>query len=180
MVERPLTAGQRAAMADLTRELGADLRRRIARKVPVERVDDIYQQTLLEAAIGLGRLADPSKLHAFVARIAERRIVDAFRSREKHGGIPLDALEWVSRLCTPPSQSPSHEVATKEMTRLVREAVAELKDEDRQIVELFASGLPSADIAARMGHPTDDGSGVRHRLQAILKQLRTRINGGGE
>lgn len=178
MPEQPLTADQRAAMDGLARQFGAALKRHIAKKGPADRIDDIYQQTLLDTARALNRLTDPGKLHAVLFAIADRRCVDAFRSRQKHRGTPIDGFEWVvSQICTPPSASPSHLVAADEIARRARDAVAALNDEDRRLIDLFASGVPSGEIAKLPGWPS--ASALRHRLTRILKELRAIIEGGG-
>ena len=166
---------RRQLLAYVDRNIGPALRSRLE-------PDDIVQEVVISA------LASPEQFNAdgrdpfrLLCQLAEQRIIDAHRhhvgakkrsaSREVSMDAPAgigDGFGFVDLLVasiTSPSQAFSHD--QKEFR--LQQAIAELNDEQKEILRLrFVEGLPTKDIAERMGK--SDGS-IRVMLTRTVAQL---------
>lgn len=168
-------AHRNGLMAFIDHQLGAGLRRKVE-------VDDIFQELSVEAVRALPE-ADLAEREVFgwLCQIAERRIIDAHRrffgaqKRDAAREVPLGTpggdsqhaaiIDLLVASMTTPTQALSRNM--KEARLL--EAIATLPDDQREALRLrYVEGLPSKDIAARLGK--SDGS-VRVMLTRSLARL---------
>ena len=93
--------------------------------------NEVVQESLarLMAAVREGRLADPARIGAFARGIASHVIVDAVRVRTRH--VSLDAQGAPLR---DPAADALSGLASREQAARVRDALASLSDDDREIL----------------------------------------------
>ena len=166
---------RRQLLAYVDRNIGPALRSRLE-------PDDIVQEVVISA------LASPEQFNAdgrdpfrLLCQLAEQRIIDAHRhhvgakKRSANREVSMDApagggdgfgfVDLLVASITSPSQAFSHD--QKEFR--LQQAIAELNDEQKEILRLrFVEGLPTKDIAERMGK--SDGS-IRVMLTRTVAQL---------
>lgn len=138
-----------------------------------EAAEEAVQETLarIVAILREGRSV-PENLAAFTCGIARHVIADVHRARGRAAG----GAERIENL---PHAGPDPLLAlvSREEKRRVREALARVPEADREILRLaFYEGLPSRDIAERLGEP---GDRVRKRKQRAIERLRRAFLAGG-
>ncbi|HVZ58490.1 MAG TPA: RNA polymerase sigma factor [Patescibacteria group bacterium] len=74
--------GDEQAVAQFYYEFAPRLRRFVARKIPTSDVEDIVNETFVQAIDSLSRLTKEANLSAFLYKIAQNRIVDFYRKRK--------------------------------------------------------------------------------------------------
>lgn len=170
-----IEAHRRQLLSYVDRNIGPALKSRLE-------PEDIVQEVIISA------LAAPEQFNAegrdpfrLLCQLAEQRIIDAHRhhvgakkrsaSREVSMDAPAgggDGFGFVDLLVasiTSPSQAFSHD--QKEFR--LQQAIADLNDEQKEILRLrFVEGLPTKDIAERMGK--SDGA-IRVMLTRTVAQL---------
>ena len=160
---RRYAPGVRAAIRP---RLGPELRNRVD-------TEDILQSTLTASLEDVARL-DFRGEKAFVGwlcRVAERRIVDAARRhraarRDVRREQPLATGDDVIGRGTSPSQA----AVRGERARSLREAVAQLPEEERHVVELHSfEGLGFKEVAARLG--LKDKERARYLFRRALRKM---------
>ena len=119
---------------------------------------------------------DERTFRAWLLRIAERRLRMAARH---HQASRRDVRREQGPLPTASPKSPSTSLTTAagrtDEHRRIRKAVANLKDTDRNVVELRGfRGLPYKEVAAVLGLPSEDAARVRFQraLTLIRETLR--------
>ena len=130
--------------------------------------EDIVQETLLEAWRSLKRFDGRCRFSTWLYGIMRHRYLKAMRrlSRVDLASVPLDAL----RSPRQSSDDPSHDCQRSEDASQIREAVAALPDEHRQVLELrFFADAALDDIAAALDIPLGT---VKSRLHHGLEKLR--------
>ena len=181
-------AGDRQALERLLLEYGPTISSHIKRRFPsairgVVGVEDILQQTLLHAYLGIGTLKECSR-GAFVAwlkTIADMRLVDALRveQRQKRGGgfrrqrrasesVTGSLVDLVDRL---PGDAPTASglMAKDEAILAIQVAIASLPEEQREAVRLHVlEGNSLEETAAEMGRTT---GAIRGLVQRAKQQL---------
>jgi RNA polymerase sigma-70 factor (subfamily 1) len=164
-----------ALVAFIDRQLGAGLRRKVE-------VDDVFQEVSVEAVRSLPDTdIGERSVFSWLCQIAERRIIDAHRrffgaqKRDAGREVPLGTpggdtqhaaiIDLLVASMTTPTQAFSRNM--KEVQLL--EALATLPQDQREALRMrYLEGLPSKDIAARLGKT--DGS-VRVMLTRALAKL---------
>jgi RNA polymerase sigma-70 factor (ECF subfamily) len=168
-LEQRLRAGDAGALADylerhrpqllayIERRLGEALRRKIE---PA----DLIQETAVAALNALPQtdLSDRDPF-GWLCQLAEQRIIDAsrrFRAGKRSADleVPLNSpagadgnREWIGLLAASIT-SPSSAVARAERHDQLQAAIAELPAETRDVLRWrYVDGLPTKDIAARLG-----------------------------
>lgn len=163
-------AGDRVAFQRLMLGHWDRLARRIARKIPralQSRIseEDVIQEALLEAARAIGTFEPmgPGAFFRWLARIADRRLLDAIKAHRtlKRGGgfVQRNALydqetssvdDLISMLAGTQG-TPSQVVARDEALQAVQVAVASLKKEYRMVIQLrYVQGLAVDKVAEAM------------------------------
>ena len=175
-------SGDRFALERLLLAHYDDLARRIGAKLPLRlqathAVEDILQLTFMQVFRDIGgfeQRADAA-FGAWLARIAEHRLLDAIKQhdRQKHGGdlrqvqnnsrddsriLPL--WDWIVAADT----SPSSVVAREEMLQALSVALATLPDDQRAAIRLrLLDGKSLEETAAELGRTPDAVRGLIHR-----------------
>jgi len=158
---------------------------RVRRRVGVS---DVVQDVFLEANRRLGDyLANPTMpFHLWLRHIAQDRIIDAHRrhrgSQKRSvdrelglvapGGNDRSTLELAERLCDR-QLTPAAAATQQEMAKRVEAAIAELDEQDREIIVMrHYEQLSNQDVARVLGL-TEPAASMRHlravrRLRAVL------------
>lgn len=159
----------------IDRQLGPALRRKVE-------VDDIFQEVSVEAVRSLKEANfDHREPFGWLCQIAERRIVDAHRrffgaqkrdaGREVNLGTPGGGTHHAAiiDLLVASMTSPTQALSRKGREARLLEAIASLRDEQREVLRLrYIEGLATKDIAERLGK--SDGS-IRVMLTRSLDKL---------
>ena len=120
---------------------------------------------------------DPARasVSAWLVMMTRSRCLDRLRSRGRgrgalmRGAEPVEKLETL--LVTRIEDSPEFGLEASEATRLVRCALSELSEPQRQVIELaYFGGLSQSEIAARLGVPLGT---VKTRTLLGMKRLRS-------
>ncbi len=131
--------------------------------------NDVCQDVLIAVITGLrrGQLRDAERLAAFVAGVARNVISNELRGRLARPSQPLEDAHAVADL--------RDEIARRDRTRMLRRALDEVSDADREVLVLsLVHGLKSGEIAARLGL---DDQVVRARKSRALRRLTERLKG---
>jgi RNA polymerase sigma-70 factor (ECF subfamily) len=127
-----------------------------------ETARDLAQETFLRATRGTSPSDEPAR-RAWVFRIARNLALNHMRDASRHASNASEAA------------GPAGRGATQETSLVVREALGQLADLDREVFLLRESaGLNYAEIAESCGI-TDDA--VRSRLQRARQELRVLLEG---
>ncbi len=135
--------------------------------------EDATERTFLAALRSIGSFTDRgASFRAWLLRIARNTIANSHRSRFRRRTTTLDALP--EHPPAPDADPAALTVRADEMRR-VRQALAELPDDRRQVVILrFTDGLSAREIAAVLDR--SEGA-VRVLLHRALRDLAERIPG---
>lgn len=177
-------AGDSEALEELLWSHYDRLLLRIERRIPVAQqaivsADDVLQETLMTVWQHLGQFESQTDaaFSAWLSKIADSRLSDRLRAAgtKKRGGDRLQATAADSQLnlldaLGAAGLTPSGTVARREAERIVRIALAELKPDYRQAIQLrYLQGLSVDDVAQRMGR-TDRS--VHMLCNRAIKRLR--------
>jgi RNA polymerase sigma-70 factor (ECF subfamily) len=145
----------------------------VARRIlgPAAESEEVLQESFLQAWIQAERY-DPgrSSVSTWLVLIARSRALDRLRTRKSRQRTAEAAAAE-----TPPETSGQAEsnVLQTERRRRVRAALAELPEEQRQVLELaFWEGLSQTEIATRTGAPLGT---VKTRALLGMKKLRQQL-----
>ena len=131
---------------------------------------DVCQDVLIAVIRALrdGQLREAGRLAAFVAGVARNVINTEIRSRRSR---PAEALDETAA----PVADLREEMARRDRTRMLRAALAEVSDADRQILVLtLVHGLKSGEVADRLAL---EPQVVRARKSRALRRLTERLRG---
>ena len=146
-----------------------------------EDAEDLAQEAVLQAYLGLGTLREPARFGSWLCGIAVNLAKMRLRQRES---VPL-ALEQLEaaasaeagRLARAPAASPEQALEGSERLDLVQEALAVLPLQQREAVVLHdVHGFSSNEIGAMVG---ETAGAVRVRLHRGRRQLRRRLTALG-
>jgi RNA polymerase sigma-70 factor (ECF subfamily) len=165
-------------MAYIQRQLGARLRQKVE-------PEDIFQETSIDA---LRRLEEFSQLErepfGWLCQIAEHRLIDAhrrfFQSQKRAGerevsidGERNDDGGRFADLLVASMTTPSAAFSRNHKEFRLQHALSELPEETREVLRLrYVEGLPTKDIAARLGKT--DGA-VRVLLTRSVQKLQEQL-----
>jgi RNA polymerase sigma-70 factor (ECF subfamily) len=139
-----------------------------------QRAEDIAQETLLEAWRSLGRFDGRCRFSTWLYGILRHRFLKARQrdARRIMAPLPLDDPSPQAPTQLHAAADPVGHSERAEDAERIREAVAELPDEHRQVIELrFFADAKLDDIAAALGIPLGT---VKSRLHHGLEKLRQR------
>jgi RNA polymerase sigma factor (sigma-70 family) len=168
-------AGDPAAFAELV-DRNAPRLTALARRLLGDAVEaeDLTQETLLQAYLGLDRLRDPERFSSWIYGIALNLAKMRLRSR-RNGALPpleMDAARLAALVAAEPS--PAEVVEARELWSLVESALHVLPAEQRRAVLLhYVDGLSCEEIAALLDEPAGT---VRVRLHRARARLRDRLS----
>ncbi len=143
-----------------------------------EEAEDVTQETLLRAYLGLAELREPARFGSWLCGIA----VNLARMRLRRGRADRLSLEDLTGGRSVPAAtapSPQQAVEALEQLELVRAALAVLPAGQRDVVLMhYVGGLSCEEIAALVGRSNGAVRVRLHRARAQLRrQLRKEIEG---
>jgi RNA polymerase sigma-70 factor (ECF subfamily) len=167
--------GDRSAYNALLREI-VPLIQRVARRQGVEgaAVDDVVQDVL--SSIHRARHTyDPSRsFAAWATTISQRRAIDVLRRLSRHATREAHAPLAYENYAEP-GMEPDRPLDEAERARILREAIADLAEGQREAVEHLAIREMSLSEAARL---TGKSKGaLKVNLHRAMKALRRRLGG---
>ena len=134
----------------------------------ISAAEEVAQETLTRTlqSVQEGRLEDRARLPAYVRAIAQHVIADTYRARSR--AVSLEAVPGQN---FPDSkQNPLRDVLSEEDRRRVRDALAYLSPQDREILRLsYYEGLSAKEIASAHGEPAPR---IWKRKSRALERLR--------
>jgi RNA polymerase sigma-70 factor (ECF subfamily) len=141
---------------------------------PGEDVRDLSQEAFLKAYRGLRTFKKEARFSSWLYQIALNLCRDRLRRRRGRTHVSLDELDEGGALA---SSSTVEDLETADLSRRVAEAMAELPDEQREVIVLKEyQGLTFVEISASLDVPV---STVKTRLYRGLGQLRQRLEREG-
>lgn len=161
-----------------------------ARGVAPDAIDDVVQETLLEAWNHLERLYAPEGFQAWIdeicrnvcRRYAQRRAVDLLRSASSlrldaafEDGYDAEEVDPFAAILAADDSDPLEELCRQDMTLLLDRALGLLPRKTRQLVEMcHLLELPYLEVAGRLGISTGT---LETRLHRARRQLRRLLSG---
>lgn len=114
--------------------------------------------------------ADQGKVNTWLSRIARNRAIDVLRQQAVRPEKRSVAWADVPAGATPQSEGPEDEVALAHEQQRVRAAVAQLPEEQQQVLALaYFRGMSQSQIAAQVGLPLGT---VKTRIRLAMGKLR--------
>lgn len=112
---------------------------------------------------------DPARhghLLRYLIAMTRSRAIDKLRSRSRHLNL---VQRWEQNVtATPPTQTPIDQAVFAERSQQVRQALAQLSDQQRQVIELaYDAGLSQSAIAQQLNEPL--GTVKSRTRQGLLK-----------
>ena len=144
----------------------------LSRSGSVSDAEELTSRTFASALANLGSYRGHGKFESWLMAIAHNLLANWFRDRGRRPPTaPLDEALSV------PSDTPGPEssLETRETTRRVREATAELAPDRQQLITLkYVDGLTNAEIGRIMGRSEGAVKALHHRT---LRQLEETLAG---
>ena len=142
-----------------------------------EEARDVSQEAFLKAYRALGTFKKESRFSSWLYQIAVYATRDRFRRRRRRTDVSLDEVEEAEPSLRDGGPSALELIESSDLSRAVAAAVAELPDEQREVVILKEyEGLTFPEIAEALDVPL---STVKTRLYRGLGQLRVRLERQG-
>jgi uncharacterized protein len=160
--------GDRAAFALLLERHADRVRVLAGRLLPPHDAEDVAQEALLQAFLGLDRLRDRRRfgawLYGITLNLAKMRLRSRAATRLHHGGVEEHSA---------PGLSPEQMLEAQELAELVRDALNVLPPHEREAVLLhYGEGLTTPELAAALGERPGT---VRVRLHRARRRLHRRL-----
>lgn len=139
----------------------------------VQLAEDLTGDVFIRALEGLPNYADQGKpFVAWLYRIAHARVVDHYRRTERR---PVESDVDAEPLPITPDMDEG--LLRRQAARALRAAIAELTDEQQQVVILrFVEGYPIETVARMMGKNANAIKALQHRA---LRSLASRLERSG-
>jgi RNA polymerase sigma-70 factor (ECF subfamily) len=187
---RAAAAGDRTALERILVRCGLRLGRYISKNVPREligpmSVDDVLQQTYVQAIRNIAQLANPTEaaLWVWLKTIADNQVRDIVKAqqRRKRGGgrqevkkaedAQTSSLLDLVELLSDHKDTPATAAAREESIRAVQVAIAGLPHPQRQAIELrYLQGRSVADTAMKMDRTPGAINALLNRAKQKLRQ----------
>jgi uncharacterized protein len=160
--------GDRSAFALLLDRHADRVRNLAARLLPRHDAEDVAQEAVFQAYLGLDRLRDPSRfgswLYGITLNLAKMRLRD-------RSTMTLERIRPDSQGAKEPS--PEQALEARELAQLVQEALEVLPAREREAVLLhYAEGFSSPEVASLLGERPGT---VRVRLHRARRRLHERL-----
>lgn len=170
---RAYVAGDHAAFRALFDRRAPDLLRLVRRHVESDDVArDLVQHTFLRLHAARNDFRDGARLRPWLLTIAMNLVREHWRTRKRRPSTELDESRHAA-------DEPRDEREEARRAAKVREALAELPDGHREVVELhFFQGLPYAEVAAIVGGSEGAVRVRAHRAYKKLAQLLAELGSG--
>lgn len=182
-------SGDRDALGALMERCATDVRSALAGSIPGKwqsqlSIDDVLQQTYIDAFLGLARYLD-SQSQGFVGwmiTLARRNLIDAFRmlDAEKRGGNHQkvefhachESMAKLSEALGISSQTPSRVAARSEASHRVLDEFQRLPNVYREVIQRYdLEGHPVSIVAAQMRRSPGAIFMLRARAHERLAEL---------
>ena len=186
---RRAVTGDRIALKQLFELHGPKVRQALNGRIPrrwqsLLSLDDVMQQTYLDAFLGIGEF-DSQGGNSFVrwlTRIAEHNLIDAIRMLKslKRGsprnhpnrGTNDDSLQTLLEQIGAPDTRPSGHVARAEAIDRLRQAIRQLPEDYRRAVEMCdLEGRPVEDVATTLNRSVGALYMLLARARRRLKEI---------
>ena len=130
--------------------------------------EDVLQETFLSVARTAGRYAPRGRFRAWLMRIVRNRCLNRIDSRRRRRAVLAESgLDVVEPACDEPT--PPRRAEADERTAIVRAAVAELPDRQREAISLYAfEQMTYREIAEVLNMPINTVKTLIHRARANL------------
>jgi len=176
-------AGEASALEDLIRSIVPHVERQLVR-YPVSDEDrrDLLQTTLLQVVRRLGSFRGDSSFSTWLFRVTANEALMLMRSQRRHRarlveGLDLEDLSSLSLARNAASEPNDVKAARSQRESFVREALAELPDDYRDVVVAhYHEDLGLQEIAAKL---RVSESAVRSRLHRARSRLRAVLEASG-
>src|SRR6266851_4007827 len=158
-----------------------------ARGVDTNAIDDVVQETLLEAWSHLGRLSSPAGFHAWIDEICRNvcrryarsrqanllRYVPFSGSYQDNESTPAeDDASPFANIPDPSAPDPLETLSRQELELLLDRALGLLPEEARQVLEMcHLLDMPHSEVAERLGIPVGALYTRLHRARRHLRQV---------
>jgi RNA polymerase sigma-70 factor (ECF subfamily) len=152
---------------DIWANLSETVRRYMRRRVRDQHLaDDLAQDVMLKAQVGLATAPTDDRLGAWMILIARNTVIDFYRSSRSRGHVALEQVD------EPPSPEAESE-ATSCLTACLRPMVERLPEPHREAMELTEyEGLTQTALADRLGISV---SGAKSRVQRGREKLKAML-----
>ena len=140
-----------------------------------EGAEDVAQEAFVRAYRKLGRLRSPDRFRQWLWKIGRCAALDVMRTLQRVGTSPAETL--TQKLDLRPSDDASADLwmEHESVLRRIREAVAELPREARELIELrYARQCSYREIAERLGI---NHAQVKARLARARARLKSKLDG---
>lgn len=150
------------------------------RGIPADAVEDVAQETLLEAWRALGALRDSARLDAWLdgicRNVCRRFARSAGTLAARQGYLPnAEVADEAAHIPEPLAADPFEELERQDVATLVDRALGHLHPDARAALALrYLAGLPAAEVAARLGVGVN---ALDVRLSRARRELRGVLGG---
>ena len=107
-------------------------------------VDDIFQQVWIKANRNWDKYSDQQKLLAWLCRIAHNAVMDHYRKSRR---MPM--VEMTEQMDFANDSDTGHSIDQKAFDDALEAAIAELSEDQREVVELRRKGVSFKEIAEK-------------------------------
>jgi RNA polymerase sigma factor (sigma-70 family) len=134
--------------------------------------EDVVQEALLRAYLGLASLREPARFRSWVSAIVVNVARMRLRRPRRESASLEDLAGTGASLSWAEGPAPEEAVELEELARVVREALEALPRPQREVVVLhYVDGLSCREIAARLGESAGTVRVRLHRARARLRKL---------
>ena len=133
--------------------------------------EDVTQQVFAKLMTAIGKYQERDvSFSAWIMRVARNVAVDHLRRRR---AIPCEEVRELQ------PAGAEHEDASRSRSMMLRDALAALPEEQREVIVLrHLVGLSPGEIAGRLGRTEPSIHGLHHRGRGALRTARTEMEGG--
>lgn len=179
-LQRALRAGQLAEAFELLYgAYAADVKRFVRCSAPAAVRDDVCQDTWEAARAALPAYRFAALPRVWLLSIARRKAIDAHRGAERPVTLdsrtehtPLAELVGLRR-----PETPSRELHLRQRSRVLAEALARLRPDERELLELrYVVGLKPAEIVRVLAADAPANT-ISQRIVRIVARLRSELAG---
>lgn len=181
--------GDDIALQELLLDHYTSLSRHISQKLPrslqdVLSVEDVLQETLLQAYRNIGQFDSELPFRPWLKRIAENRLADAAKAMRRkkrrgdrrrahlHTEVKSDSVVELIDTLSARGHTPSHSIARREAVQAVRVGMAGLPSDQREAVRLrFMEGKSLEETAQAMNRTPASVRSLIHRAKERLRDF---------
>jgi RNA polymerase sigma-70 factor (ECF subfamily) len=173
-----VTAGParfRAVVTEMYRaykdEVPAAVRSRVP-KLSESRIEDVCGATWEVIPKALEGFRGESSFYTWLLHIAANKALDDLRRKDNRNDALPDLISKLIAFQAPSQERPSRKVAREEMNQVVKDIIAQLEPDDRELLLLhYGEGQSAADIARARGLPPNTVAQRLVRTRNRVKKL---------